>query len=119
MARRASGYTRPELGESPGLVYEQLAGEAEILPDVLVVPTPGHTAGHQSLVVRRSDGTVVVAGQSHDTATAYSADALAWRAHRDQHTGPVPLPPAWFDRLEQLDPRRVVFAHDHAVWEPS
>jgi len=117
-AARGTEYTLPELVDAPGLRYEQLDGEAEVLPGVLVLPTPGHTAGHQSLVVRRDDGTVVVAGQSHDTATAYSADALAWRAARDGHGPPLPVTPAWIDRLQRLDPARVVFAHDHAVWEP-
>ncbi len=117
-AARGTDYTLPELVDAPGLRYEQLDGEAEALPGVLVLPTPGHTVGHQSLVVRRDDGTVVVAGQSHDTATAYSADALAWRAALDGHEPPLPLTPAWIDRLQRLDPARVVFAHDHAVWEP-
>jgi N-acyl homoserine lactone hydrolase len=118
-AARGPDYTLPELVDAPGLHYQELDGEAEILPGVLVVPTPGHTAGHQSLVVRSGDGTVVViAGQSHDTATQYSADALAWRAARDGHGQPLPVPPPWIDRLERLDPARVVFAHDHAVWQP-
>lgn len=117
-ARSTADYTLPELVDAPGLRYEELNGEAEVLPGVVVVPTPGHTAGHQSLVVRGGDGTVVVAGQSHDTATAYSGDALAWRARRAGHSPTLPLTPAWIDRLQQLDPARVVFAHDHAVWEP-
>jgi hypothetical protein len=61
---------------------------------------------------------VVVAGQSHDTATAFSTDALAWRAHRDDHPQPLPVRPTWLDRLQQLDPARVVFAHDHASGSP-
>jgi N-acyl homoserine lactone hydrolase len=109
-------YTLPELVDAPGLQYERLDGETEILPGVLVVPTPGHTTGHQSLIVRRHDGTVVVAGQSHDTATAYGSDVLAWQAARDHHFQPLPPMPAWIDRLQQLDPARVVFAHDNAVW---
>ena len=84
-----------------------------------VTPTPGHTAGHQSLIVRRADGTLIVAGQSHDTATAYSRDALARQAHHDQYTQSLPPTPAWIDRLQQLDPARVYFAHDNAVWEPT
>lgn len=44
---------------------------------VILVPTPGHTECHQLLDIRKSDSTVVAAGQSHDTATAYSADLLA------------------------------------------
>jgi N-acyl homoserine lactone hydrolase len=118
-ARHTPRYTLPELVDAPGLRYEPLDGEAEILSGVFVVPTPGHTAGHQSLVVRRADGTVVVAGQSHDTATAYSRDALAWQAHRDRHRPPLPVVPAWIHRLQRLDPARVVFAHDNAVWEPA
>lgn len=118
-AARAADYTLPELVDVPGLRYEELDGDAEVLAGVLVVPTPGHTLGHQSLVVRRDDGTVVVlAGQSHDTASAYSADALACRASRERHSQPLPEALPWMDRLQQLDPARVVFAHDHAVWEP-
>jgi N-acyl homoserine lactone hydrolase len=99
--------------------YEQLDGETEILPHLLVTPTPGHTAGHQSLIVRRPDGVVVVAGQSHDTATAYGSDALARQALHDRHGPPLPPVPAWMERLRRLDPARVVFAHDNAVWEPA
>ncbi len=116
-ARRTEDYTLPELIDAAGTHYEQLTGEAEILSGVLLIPTPGHTAGHQSLVVRLPDGSVIIAGQSHDTATAYGADVLAWRAHRDDHPQPLPVPSAWLDRLQQLDPARVMFAHDHAVWE--
>ncbi len=97
-----------------------ITGEAEPLPGILIVPTPGHTDGHQSVVVRHSDGTVVVlAGQSQDTATAYSADVLAMRAAADQHAQPLPIAPDWVSRLCDLDPARVYFAHDHAVWVPS
>ena len=117
-ARTTPGYTLPELIDAPGLGYEVIDGEAEVLPGVIVVPTPGHTAGHQSLIVNGEDGTVVVAGQSHDTATGYAADALAWRARRQRHDVLLPSPPEWMDRLQGLDPRRVVFAHDHSVWEP-
>jgi N-acyl homoserine lactone hydrolase len=118
-AARGAEYTLPQLVDAPGLTYEELDGEAELLSGILVVPTPGHTAGHQSLVVRRQDGTVIVlAGQSHDTASAYGADALARRAVSERHPGPLPIAPEWIDRLQSLDPARVVFAHDHAVWEP-
>lgn len=118
-ATRTPGYTLPELVDGPGLRYEELDGEADLLPGVLVVPTPGHTSGHQSVVVRRGDGSVVVlAGQSHDTASAYSADVLARHAVVQGHGAPLPVPPAWIDRLQRLDPAVVFFAHDHAVWRP-
>jgi N-acyl homoserine lactone hydrolase len=117
-ARSDHDYTLPELIDAPGLAYEVLDGEVEVFDGVLIIPTPGHTAGHQSVVIRQGDGTIVVAGQSHDTSSEYGAAVLAWRAHRQGHPPPLPTTPAWIDRLQQLDPRRVVFAHDHAVWEP-
>ena len=122
-ARTAENYTLPELVDAAGLRYEVLDGEAEVLPGVIMLPTPGHTAGHQSVIVRRRDGTVVIAGQSHDTATGYGADVLAWRARGErasrgeQHSRRLPSFPDWIERLQRLDPARVVFAHDHAVWE--
>ncbi len=71
-------------------------------------------------MVRLEDGAVVVlAGQSHDTATAYSADVLARQARIEG----VPEPLAAVLRsgstgCRQMDPATVVFAHDHAVWQP-
>jgi N-acyl homoserine lactone hydrolase len=115
-ARRTPGYTLPELIE--GTRFEQISGQAEPLPGVFLIPTPGHTEGHQSLIVRQPDGAVIVAGQSHDTATQYAADQLAWRAQRDAHGPPLPAIPDWIDALQQFGPRMVCFAHDRSVWIP-
>ena len=118
-AARGDSYTLPDLVDPPGIEYDEISGEIEPLPGVLVIPTPGHTDGHQSVVVQQPDGTVVVlAGQSHDTATAYSADVLALRAADEGHGQPLPIPPTWMSRLQELDPARVYFAHDHSVWVP-
>lgn len=115
---RAGDYTVVDLVDHLGARFEELDGEAELLPDVLLVPTPGHVDGHQSLVVRCADGTVVLAGQSHDSASAFSADVLAVQAKRDGVAEPLPIAPEWMERLLDLDPARVMFAHDAAVWEP-
>ncbi len=44
-----------------GARFELLDGDAEILPGLSVVATPGHTAGHQCVVVTTGDGDVRVA----------------------------------------------------------
>ena len=116
---QAGNYTFAHLVDHPGARYELLDGEAEILPGVHVIPTPGHVDGHQSLVVECEDGSVVLAGQSHDTASAWSADVLAAGAAALGHVEPLPRAPSWLARLLEFDPRRVVFAHDAAVWEPT
>lgn len=116
-ARTGEYYTLPHLVDFAQVQYEVLDGEVELFPDVFVIPTPGHTDGHQSLVVRCADGTVVLAGQAQDMASHYSAHQLALRTTGDEATSGVASPPLWLERLEQFDPSRVVFAHDLAVWE--
>ncbi|MFJ2956468.1 N-acyl homoserine lactonase family protein [Streptomyces sp. NPDC087270] len=118
-AARQEGYTFGELVDFPGARYEEFTGEAEIWPGVRIVPTPGHTEGHQSLVVQRRDGTVILAGQAHDFATDFTADHLARQAGLDGVEAPLPGYRPWLDRLADFDPRRVLFAHDCAVWEPG
>jgi len=82
-ARATKDYTLPKLVDFTGANYREVEGETEILPDVLLMPTPGHTAGHQAIAVRSNDGTVVLAGQARDTAFEYGSDQLAWRARRE------------------------------------
>jgi N-acyl homoserine lactone hydrolase len=118
-AARGGGHTAQALVDFPGVVYEEISGEAEIRPGVWIIPTPGHTDGHQSLVVRQSDGTVVLAGQAHDFASDYASDQLARRAGLDGVAEPLPTWRPWLERLAGFDPRRVLFAHDCSVWEPS
>lgn len=115
---RAGDYTFEELVDFDGASYELLDGEADLAPGTHVVPTPGHVDGHQSLVVECSDGTIVLAGQAHDTASLWAADVLAQRATQLGHTPPLPQPSAWMARILALDPKRVVFAHDASVWVP-
>lgn len=83
-----------------------------------VIPTPGHVDGHQSVVLECDDGSVVLAGQAHDAASQWSADVLSARARVLGHDDPLPAASPWMERILRFDPRRVVFAHDSAVWTP-
>lgn len=117
-AARQGGHTIDELIDFRGATYEEIAGEAEVWPGVWILPTPGHTDGHQSLVVRQSDGTVVLAGQAHDFASHFASDHLARHAALQGLDQPLPTYQRWLERLSDFDPRRVLFAHDCSVWEP-
>ncbi len=121
---RGGGYTIDALVDFPGAHYRELDGETEVWPGVRVLPTPGHTGGHQSLLVDRpgsgpSGGPVLLAGQAYDFASEYGQAVLARRAAREGVAAPLPGYRAWLDRVAEYGPRRVLFAHDHAVWEPT
>ena len=109
-------YTVAEWIDVPGLTYEVLDGETEVASGLRLVGTPGHTAGHQSLVVENSMGPVVLAGQAlqsraeWDGATAPSASGRSSAPDPDAYDRSV-------ERLRTLDPVRLRFAHDPAIWE--
>lgn len=115
---RAGGYTVPELVDFPGARWELLDGEAELARGVHVIPTPGHVDGHQSVVLECDGGSIVLAGQTHDGASQWSSDVLSARARGLGHDDPLPPASPWMERVLQFDPKRVVFAHDSAVWMP-
>ncbi|MBN2445187.1 MAG: MBL fold metallo-hydrolase, partial [Phycisphaerae bacterium] len=49
-------------------VWQLHDGEAEIAPGVHVSPLPGHTRGHQAIMIRGSDRTMVFSGDAMPTA---------------------------------------------------
>ncbi len=61
-ARTEDDYTVREWVDFPGATYVEHDGEAEILPGVRLLPAPGHTAGHQIVVVETDEGRVVLGG---------------------------------------------------------
>src|SRR5438093_1103100 len=51
-ARQENDYTHlPHVADFPGAALEEVDGDAEPWPGIQIVPTPGHSPGHQSLVV--------------------------------------------------------------------
>ena len=117
-AAREPGYTTPGLLDFDGANLQLIEGEVELLPGIRALPTPGHTPGHQSLAVATVQGTVVLGGQAFNSISEF---AQAWFARRLATSGEEPgldYPP-WLDRIQQLDPRRVLLAHDLAIWEAA
>ncbi len=108
-------YTVPEWVNFRGATYEVLHGETEVIPGLRLLPTPGHTIGHQSLVVDDPSGVRVLAGQAVLT-------AAEWQGSTDPAV--LGTAEAWDERayerslaqLRSLDPAVVYFAHDRTVW---
>jgi glyoxylase-like metal-dependent hydrolase (beta-lactamase superfamily II) len=99
----------------PGARYELHDGETELLPGVRIVPTPGHTSGHQSLLVDDADGRrTVLTGQAvYTRAEWYGSDdpavsGLASAPDPDAYRASVA-------RLRGLEPDVVLFGHDPSV----
>jgi N-acyl homoserine lactone hydrolase len=90
--------------------WEPLDGDAEVLPGVEVIATPGHTAGHQCVLVRGSGGAAdLLIGDAAYTPRVYS-DPAAGKLPDGQASDL----PAWRDslrRIRSLDPDRVHFCH--------
>src|SRR5881628_2936894 len=62
-ARTEDDYTIREWVEAPGVRYEPVDGELELLPGLRLVPAPGHTRGLQVVVVETGGRPVVVGGE--------------------------------------------------------
>jgi glyoxylase-like metal-dependent hydrolase (beta-lactamase superfamily II) len=113
---RGEDYTIPALVEFPNARYELHDGEADVASGIRIVPTPGHTVGHQSLVVETTEGRIVLAGQAVGNASDYARAQYAWQLRRGGSPEPVTYPD-WVARFQELDPVRILFAHDTCVWE--
>jgi glyoxylase-like metal-dependent hydrolase (beta-lactamase superfamily II) len=70
-AAQAEGYTVPEWADIPADRLRLVRGDDEIAPGIRLLATPGHTPGHQSVVVEAAGDRVVLAAQC-----AYRASEL-------------------------------------------
>jgi len=98
-AARVAGHTVPEWVDFPGSRYEDIEGDRELAPGISVLATPGHTLGHQSLVIRTDDGLVLLVGQASQDARSFATGEAD-----DSVT-----------RLRALNAERIHFSHDRAV----
>jgi N-acyl homoserine lactone hydrolase len=61
-ARTLDGYTIRDWVDFPGATYIEHDGDVEILAGVRLLAAPGHSDGHQIVVVETDEGTVVLGG---------------------------------------------------------
>jgi glyoxylase-like metal-dependent hydrolase (beta-lactamase superfamily II) len=116
-AHRDEAYPIVDLYDFPDATYELHGGEADLAKGIRIVPTPGHTPGHQSLVVETDAGRVVLAGQAVGGATEYARAQYGLELRQQGSDGTAKVP-EWIERLQEFDPVLVLFAHDNATWAP-
>ncbi len=106
----------PELYDWFGFMnarFELLDGDTEVLPGLSVIATPGHTSGHQSVVVTTAAGGEVLIGDAAYTSALYASPADQELPH-----GQAAELVSWRDslaRIRAMNPSRVHFCHDTAV----
>jgi len=115
-AHTLAHFTIPTWVDFPDAHYAQVGGEHEILPSVQLLPTPGHTPGHQSIVVETDGGRVVLAGQAIYSVAEYQ-HVLATGELPAGGSGNRERALSSAKHLIGLEPQYVYFSHDHARWE--
>jgi N-acyl homoserine lactone hydrolase len=90
--------------------FELLDGDTEILPGLAVITTPGHTTGHQSVVVQTGgDAPDLLIGDAAYTPRQYQGPAT-----EDLPSGQASDPVTWREslrRIRSMSPGRVHFCH--------
>jgi N-acyl homoserine lactone hydrolase len=100
-ARAGDDYTIREWVDAPGVRYEAVDGELEVLSGIRLVPAPGHSCGMQVVVVETGGRPLVVGG-----------DVAVWHGELDEPSTEGQL------RVRALDPELVWLAHEHEPWRP-
>lgn len=106
-------YTDPAWVDFPGARIEQIEGHRQVANGVRVIPTPGHTPGHQSVVVDSGEDRIVICAQAAYTSGDFSA------FNTGKHNTPTEDEETVRRSIEILhgvDPHRVCFSHDATDW---
>jgi N-acyl homoserine lactone hydrolase len=101
-ARSLDDYTIREWVDAPGVRYEPVDGEHELLPGLRLVPAPGHTPGMQVVVVETGARPLVVGG-----------DVAVWYGELDEPQTEGQL------LVRALDPELVYLTHVAEPWRPG
>ncbi len=113
-ARARRGGESADLGwNAPGLNYQTIQGDHTLAPDVDLLATPGHTPGHQSLLLRLpASGPLLLTFDAVYTAALWQANELG--AATDAAAARASM-----DRLRALASATgalVIFGHDADQW---
>jgi N-acyl homoserine lactone hydrolase len=107
-------YTVLDWIDFDGAEYRQVDGDHEVAPGIRIYATPGHSPGHQSLVVESEDGPLLLAGQavySYGEWAGIDGSREGASTARDGEAYARSIA-----RLRALRPKRVLFGHDRRGW---
>jgi N-acyl homoserine lactone hydrolase len=107
-------YTDPSWVDFPGATITQLDGDHAVAAGVSIISTPGHTPGHQSVLVEGDHGSTLLVAQASYTAADFEAAEVGERntPTEDEDTWRASL-----RRLHETRPHRACFSHDATEWQ--
>lgn len=112
---RSGKYTVVDWFDYQGARITTVTGEMMLRSDIRLIPTPGHTPGHQSVLVETDSGSVLIAAQAAYNAEEYRLGGDVVQAHaglEDQYLQTI-------SELKTLAPIAVYFSHDKQSVSPS
>ena len=107
-------YTVLDWIDFEGADYRHIAGDHEVAAGIRIFATPGHSPGHQSMVVESKAGPLLLAGQavySHGEWSGIDGSREGASVARDGEAYARSVA-----RLRALNPKRVLFGHDRRGW---
>jgi N-acyl homoserine lactone hydrolase len=110
-AATAPLYTVPEWAFPANIDLTVIEGDHEIASGVRIIATPGHTPGHQSVLIEGDDATRTIVCCQASWSVASFEEATLGDDGWDQAQGAASL-----EKLHRLHPDRVVFSHDLSEW---
>jgi glyoxylase-like metal-dependent hydrolase (beta-lactamase superfamily II) len=91
-----------------------ISGDTDLAEGVRIISTPGHTPGHQSVLVQSHGVTTVIGGQCCYTCAEFETGSPAPEdVHDESWMAPAR---ASIERLMSFDPDVVHLSHDRAIW---
>jgi glyoxylase-like metal-dependent hydrolase (beta-lactamase superfamily II) len=118
-------YTVPEWVNFARANYVPVRGAYSLSENLELLATPGHTPGHQSMLVRSRRRTDIIVGQAAYTAAEFQLfcgrrngehDAALHRCIASNATWSAEAYVASLEALVQAGPDRAFFSHDQLVW---
>ncbi len=111
-AARQPHYTVDDWAVIPPQRLRALGGDAELCDGVKVLLTPGHTPGHQAIVINSADSVVLIAAQCIFRREAWHGETEIANLHDPEWHADASASVA---RLRALQPRRVLLSHDLGI----
>lgn len=108
LVARTPSYTVTQWFDYDGARLNTVSGNMEITAGVELLPSPGHTPGHQSVLVKTDRGNILVAAQAAYTAEEYLQGGDITQAHEgleDQYLATI-------SQLKSSAAQEVYFSHD-------